>query len=142
MLKSKSVPKTALEAIKLFVKQMIAMFNDGNLENLLAIITDDAVIMPSNEPKISGKEAISAWTKSFLAPFKNYHLICSIEEIQVAGNWAFIIGQYRLTLTPKAEGEVIYKMGNFIDILDQQPNGDWKLAREIFNSDQPLSDAQ
>ena len=138
----KSVPKSSLEVIERFVEQMIAMFNDGNVESLLATMTDDAVIMPPNEPKISGKEAISAWTKSFFAPFKNYHLICSLEEVQVAGNWAFILGQYRLTLTPKAGGEVIYKMGKFIDILDQQPKGDWKLAREIFNSDQPLSDAQ
>ena len=138
----KSVPKTALEAIERFVEQMIAMFNDGKVESLLATMTDDAVIMPPNEPKISGKEAIGTWTKSFLAPFKNHHLICSLEEVQVADNWAFILGQYRLALTPKAGGELIYKMGKFIDILEQQPNGDWKIAREIFNSDKPLSDEQ
>ena len=105
-------------------------------------MTDDAVIMPPNEPKIGGKEAIRSWIESFFAPFKNYHLICSLEEVQVEGNWAFILGQYRLTLTPKAGGEVIDNIGKFIDILEQQPNGDWKLAREIFNSDKPPSDAQ
>ena len=66
----KSLPKNALEVIEHFVEQMIAMFNDGNVESLLATMTDDAMIMPPNEPKIGGKEAIRSWIKSFFAPFK------------------------------------------------------------------------
>ena len=138
----KSILKTEQEAIKHFVEQMVSMFNKGDVEGLLTIMTENAVIMPPNEPKISGKEAIGSWTKSFFDPFENYHLSCSLEEVQVAGTWAFILGHFTLTLTPKGGGEVIDETSKFIDILEQQPNGDWKLAREIFNSDKPLSDAQ
>ena len=42
------------------------------------------------------------------------------------------------TLTPKAGGEPTEDSGKWLGILKRQPNGSWKVHRDIWNSDKPF----
>ncbi|MEZ4715138.1 MAG: hypothetical protein R2851_03465 [Caldilineaceae bacterium] len=46
-------------------------------------------------------------------------------------------GFYTATVTPNAGGEDIYVDGKYMSVLKQQPDGSWKLYRDIFNSNVP-----
>jgi ketosteroid isomerase-like protein len=51
--------------------------------------------------------------------------------------WTFARGMYSATLVPKAGGAQIPIDGKFLTILARQPDGSWKIWRDIFNSNQP-----
>ena len=115
----------------------VAAVNAEGMDRIVASYTDDAVLMPPNEPAISGSEAVESW---FRANFEELtaELSLSSDEVQVSRDWAFDRGTYALTLTSRAEEERIEDNGKYIVILQKQPDGSWKYARSIWNSDKPL----
>jgi ketosteroid isomerase-like protein len=62
-------------------------------------------------------------------------------EVQVVGPWAFDRGAYRWRGIPRAGGEPIEDHGKYLVILQRQPDGSWKVARDMDNSDRPLTQA-
>ena len=62
----------------------------------------------------------------------------SVDEVQATGDWAFERGRYEITLAPKAGDAPMDDTGKYITIYQRQSNGSWKIARDIWNSDQPL----
>jgi uncharacterized protein (TIGR02246 family) len=114
----------------------IASLNQGNVDALVGVFSEDAVQMPPNAPANVGREMIRAWSKAFLDPLRA-EFAHEVGEIRVAGDWAFERGTYRIRVTPKAGGESFQDTGKYITIYQQQPDGAWLLARDIWNSNQP-----
>ena len=109
--------------------------NDG--AKLAVFYTDDAMLMPPDEPIVSGREAIASRYQQDLDRF-NVELITVPEEIEVSGNLAFVRGTFTIGLTPKAGGEKIEVAFKAISILRKGTDGSWKLYCDIWNSDTPL----
>jgi uncharacterized protein (TIGR02246 family) len=120
-------------AIRNLHNQIAAASNAGDIT---ALHTDDAIWMPPNEPALVGKEAIRTWAQSLFEQFTVEETVTT-EEIQVAGDWAFLRGTYTFAVTPKAEGEPQKETGNCFHIVQRQPDGSWKYTRLMWNSDQP-----
>ncbi len=59
------------------------------------------------------------------------------EEVEVAGRLAFSRGHYVATFSPKDGNQLIPVDGKFMTILKKQPDGGWKIYRDIFNSNVP-----
>ncbi len=108
----------------------------GDAAALTALWTDDPVLMPQNRPAVIGKDEINALYQSV---FDEYTIKGEGEllEVEVAGDWAFYRSTYTLTATPKAGGEPLEDSGISLFIVKRQPDGTWKIARLIANSDQP-----
>jgi ketosteroid isomerase-like protein len=56
------------------------------------------------------------------------------EEVGVNGNLAFSRGNYVATFSPKDGAQPIPVDGKFMTILKKQPDGSWKIHRDMFNS--------
>ena len=125
-----------VEAIATSLEQELAAVNSGDAEAFQAAITNDAVLMPPNEPPVTGKEAILAWQQAFFDQ-ATVQLSISFEEVEVAGNWAFARRSWARTLTPVAGGEPTQDNGQVVHIYQRQADGSWKVARIIWNSDNP-----
>lgn len=125
-----------VEALNRVRTAHIAALNDGDVDAWVTAFTDDGVQMPPNAPPNLGRECIRTWCQAFLAPFR-VEFALLVDEVQVAGAWAFERGRYTITLTPKAGGEPMQDMGKYITIYEQQPSGAWRMARDIWNSDNP-----
>jgi ketosteroid isomerase-like protein len=80
---------------------------------------------------------IRAWSQAFLAAFRATFAL-SVDEVQVAGDWAFERGAYRIGLTPRSGGAPIDDVGKYITIYARQPGDAWQIARDIWNTDNPL----
>ena len=102
---------------------------------LIAMYTEDAVIMPPNMPLIQGREAIQAWNEAS-PPITAFNLTCV--EIDGRSNLAYVRGVYTLTMEPEGVPEPIQDTGKFLEILQKQADGSWLIAVDIFNSDLPL----
>jgi uncharacterized protein (TIGR02246 family) len=123
-------------AIRNLHDQTAAASNAGDLARLF---TDDAIMMSPNEQALVGKEAIHTWAQGLFDQFTLEETVTT-EEIRVAGDWAFLRGTYTFTITPKAEGEPQEETSKCIHIVQRQPDGSWKNARLMWNSDQPASE--
>ena len=130
-------PQVDVEAEKAAIRNLhdqTAAASDAG--DLAALYTDDAIVMPPNEPALVGREAIHTWVQGLFEQFSVEETVTT-EEVQVAGDWAFLRGTYTFTATPKAEGEPQEETGKCIHIVQRQPDGSWKNTRIIWNSDQP-----
>ncbi len=122
--------------IRELVDQSVTALNTADVETLLALHTDDAVILkPHQRPEV-GKQVMR---KSLEALFQRFEVEESrdISEIEIAGEWAFVWGTYRSTLTPRARGAPSEETGKYIEVLRKTPAGGWKFARTIWNTSDP-----
>ncbi len=106
----------------------------GDVNAVLAIHSGDSVRMPPNEPTIIGKEGIGSWYQKTFEQ-STIELEISQKEIQILGDWAFERGAYAVTYTPKEKSEPASDNGKWVIISQKQPDGSWKRARAIWNSD-------
>jgi len=129
--------KADVEAIKYFIGTYESSIAAGDLDGWSNHFAEDIVAMPPNAATITGKEALRQWAQPFFGQYNQEELI-TIEEIRVAGNWAFTRLPYTLKLTPKAGGESFQANGKGIWIFKRQADGTWKASRVIWNGNDPL----
>jgi len=129
--------KTDNEVIESVRAAHIAALNARDAEAWVGVFTEGAIQMPPNAPANVGKASIRSWAQAFLHAFR-VKFALSVTELQVAGHQAFESGAYTITLTPDAEGQTIQDSGKYITVYQRLPTGGWAVARDIWNSDQPL----
>ena len=125
-----------VEAIKRVNVDLMNAFNSGDVEAAVALVMDDAADLPPNRPAIMGKEAIRDFLQSDLDRFA-MHFDDDVVEVEVDGDLAVMWSSYRVTLTPRDDGEPIESEGKWIKVLKRQSDGSWKFSRNIWNSDKP-----
>jgi uncharacterized protein (TIGR02246 family) len=128
----------SVEAIEETRKAHVAALNRGDVDAWASAFADDGVQMPPNAPANVGRDSIRAWSGGLLSAF-SVEFALAPEEVQVAGDdWAFERGDFEIALTPKGGGEPMRDAGKYITVYQQQPDGRWAMARDIWNSDNPL----
>ena len=126
-----------VEAINSQRDEFITLNNANDAAGLASLYTNDAMLMPPNQEAVSGKQEIQSWFQTTFDQFTSEITLAS-EELEVGGDWAFDRGAYLIVLTPKASGEAAEDRGKYITILRKQADGSWKMARDIWNSDNLL----
>ena len=102
--------------------------NAGDLACLLALMTDDVVLLnPGQEPV--GREGFPA---RFKAPHQQLLIRCisELEEVVVVGDMAYTLCRDSLALTPRTGGPATQLAGHRITIYRRQSDGRWLLARD------------
>jgi uncharacterized protein (TIGR02246 family) len=129
------------EAINRLRSDYIAAVNAEDVEKTLALYTEDAVRLEPNMPAVKGREAIRQGLAAMMAAF-DVDMSLTSEELVVNGGWAFDRGQYMNHLMPKdPKQQMVMDQGKYLVILRKQPDGAWRVAREMGNSNIPLPPA-
>jgi ketosteroid isomerase-like protein len=128
-----------LAAIRQLEIDFTAALGRGDTGALAKMIVKDFVAMPPDRPPIVGSEATMAFWTEFLEEY-TFEVSTSIGEVVAADHWAFVRATNRWTATPKADGESQEGQATYLHIFQKQPDGSWKVARDIWNSDQPAPD--
>lgn len=105
-----------------FHSKFVAEFNAGNIDAIMALYESDASFVPQPGQVVQGREAIRQATLHFLA-LKGTMQIKSIFTVHGPGV-ALTRGQWRLSGTGP-EGQPIDITGQSVEVLRQQPNGEW-----------------
>ena len=124
--------EAAIKGVQLREAQAI---KEKDAAGLLALFESDLVVMPPNEPPIVGKAALRSWFLRVTDQF-SIDLDFSVEEVRVTGDWAFERFSFRRTTTPTGGGDPTTARGKGIHVFRRQSDGSWKIARDIWNSDE------
>jgi ketosteroid isomerase-like protein len=120
---------TAIEEVK---NRLRDLFNNGDLDELMHLYTDDAVVMAPGSELITGKAAIRE-------TFENYHKMGSIQlelvtdKLIQTGKSVIDIGSYTNNVKLNS-GEQLEFKGQQLFIWQMDSTGSWKLRLEMWNT--------
>jgi len=104
-----------------------------DFDAVAALYADDAVLLPPQEPAVHGRAAIRKWTA---AVPKVTRIVLQVDDLDGRADVAYMRGTFAMTLEPEGAAAVSV-VGKYVEILKKQPDGGWRFAVDIFNSDAP-----
>ena len=129
--------ETDLKAIERVRDAHVAALNAGDAQAWAAQFAAEAVQMPPNAPANIGRPKITSWSKAFLDQFR-VQFALAVDEVRVLREWAIESGRYTISLSAKAGGPPMQDICKYITIYQRSPGESWQMARDIWNSSNPL----
>lgn len=134
-----AAPKVDTAAIEQTIRQEVKTWNGylaaGNDSAVAALYTEDAVLMPPNLARISGRASIRQFWAQFLALKVTGEISTTSVQVASSGDLAVEAGTYHLTVpTP---GGPQTDTGKYLVSWTRGSDG-WHVVWDIWNSDQPL----
>jgi ketosteroid isomerase-like protein len=116
-----------------------AAFNAPDAAALAALYSDTAILMPPNEPMLSGRPAIQSWFERTLQRLNRVRIVPI--ETRAVGNQAYQVGAFTSTSKPfpdasPLEGDGASRTGKYILLLVKSADG-WLIQYDIWSVDQP-----
>jgi len=106
----------------------IAAVNAGDLAELQALMTDDAVFMNP------GREAVgpSEFPDGFGRAQRQFQVRCisDPQEVAVSGDLAYVRSRDSLSLMPRDGGQALALAGDRLTVYRKEADGRWRLARD------------
>jgi uncharacterized protein (TIGR02246 family) len=115
------------------IRQLVATWMDatraGDIDTVLGLMTDDAVFLVAGRPPM-GKAEFAAAGRAQAGPGgPRIDGRSEIQEVQVAGDWAFLWSRLAVTMTPPDGGPALERAGHTLTVLRRE-QGRWRLARD------------
>jgi ketosteroid isomerase-like protein len=100
----------------------------------------DPVRLPPNAPTVSGKASSDAFNRA-TPKFTTFDV--AITSIVGRADLAVATGSFKLSMAAGQDSSgkptpAVNDQGKFVQVLMKQPDGSWKIARDIWNSDLPV----
>jgi uncharacterized protein (TIGR02246 family) len=107
-----------------------------------AFYSDDAVVLPPNEPTASDKASIHESMEAFLS-LPALDVSWSLTKVIVAtsGDLAYAYGTYK-TSAKDEKGNPFTDNGKVLEIWRKQSDGSWKCVVDTWNTDVPIPAAK
>ncbi len=120
--------KTAIEKLLFSYRDAL---NASDVNKVLPLYTNDGVFMPSNAPSAIGQEQVKA-AYEFVFSQIQLSIEFYIDEIVINGDYAFARTVSRGTTLIHANKQTVAEENRELFVL-QKTNGQWKIARYMFN---------
>ncbi len=109
---------------------------------VVAHYADDASVEIPNTPIMTGKDAINAGLKEFLAdPNMAITFQASQVEVSKGGDLAYTRGAYTMTMSDPKTKKPITEKGKYVTVYRKLADGSWKAVQDINNADAPAGPA-
>jgi uncharacterized protein (TIGR02246 family) len=139
-------PQVDIEAERAAIRELtdVEWMEAGQAKDLdrwVSFHTDDALLFLPNAPLVTGKEAIRAVVSDLLST-PGYEGSWETTKVEVArsGDLAYSYGPQETTVND-AEGNPVTDRQKWVAVWKKQPDGSWKCAVLILNSDGPAAAA-
>ena len=122
-------------AVKAVTAAWLDAYNAGDVEKIVAMYAEDAVLMPPHAAVAPGHAGIRAFltTDAAAAKAAGVKLVPGAATAGVAGDTGWESGSYTVA---NASGATV-DSGSYLSV-SRKSNGKWLLVRDIYNSDRPL----
>jgi uncharacterized protein (TIGR02246 family) len=112
---------------------LLAAVNTSDADRSAAVWTVDGVLMPPHHPSVQGREAIARHFRNLFSRSK-FSFAFTSSTIDLAGDVALERVTYTVTIWPGDGAASIEDAGKGLHVYRRQPDGSWKLAYDIWNS--------
>ena len=122
-------------ALKATTAVWLDSYNAGDVEKMVAMYEEDAVLMPPHAAVARGRAAIRAFLTADTAGAKaaGIKLMPGAETAGVVGDWGWEQGSYTAV---DASGATV-DSGSYLSV-SRKTNGTWLYVRDMYNSDRPV----
>jgi len=123
--------------IEKLLKAYKEVLNTSDANGAISLYTKDGVFMPSNAPSAIGSENIRG-AYEFVFSQIQLNIEFYIEEIVVDHNFAYALTTSKGTTLIRATNETVPEENRELFVFEKE-NGDWKIARYMFNKMAPIT---
>lgn len=123
-------------AIRQLVDAQLKAANARDWAAWAAVYAQDAILLPPNGPSVQGRPAIQAWL-AMLPPTSDFRF--QEAELDGRADLAYVRGTYSLMITLPGATAPVKEQGKFLQIYRKEADNAWKLARDSFSPDAPLT---
>lgn len=120
-----------VSAIQAASDEWVATYNENDWDALAKLFAADATMIPPNSPAVVGRDAIAAWEAEYETGFQ---IAFDVQKIVGEGDLAYVTGR-SCVLIPLEAGGYGVDVGKFLEVRRRDPNGDWLIVADSFNSD-------
>jgi uncharacterized protein (TIGR02246 family) len=129
------------QAIEQVDAQWEAAANRGDAAATANLYADDARFMAPNSDIVQGRQNIQAAIQGLIdARVKNVDF--TTVDVGASGDLAYEIGHYSLDIQPQGVAKPITDKGKYVLVVRKQPDGNWKIVADIFNTSEPAPPAK
>jgi len=115
------------------IRKLVATWMDatkrGDVEGVLALMTDDVVFLVPGRPPMGKAEFAGGARAQASGQAPKFDGTSEIQEVQVVGDWAFMWTRLRVVATPPDGSPPVERAGHTLTVLRKE-GGRWKLARD------------
>ncbi|HLG16047.1 MAG TPA: SgcJ/EcaC family oxidoreductase [Blastocatellia bacterium] len=120
-------------AINAFYGQWAQALATRGAEGYVSFFADDGALLPPDGPAIEGKEAIRKWIQKVLEDFEIKDARLEMGPPRVSNGWAV----RRFTISglsvPRKGGESKRFNNKYLDVIQKQPDGQWKFLYRMWS---------
>ncbi len=126
---SEEADRTALQRLR---EEFVVYVNAGDGKALAGLLAEDAVIIPQNVPEVSGREACEEHYRNMFSKWE-FRLAATSAELSVVGDLGIDRGTTESIIISRKDGKTYNSRGKYLMISRRQPDGSWKVWRDIAN---------
>lgn len=115
--------------IRDLVRGWLQATRDGDVDTVLAMMAEDAVFLVPGQPPMRKADFAAAARAAQGAAAPRIEACSDIQEIRVAGDWAFVWSHLEVSVTPPGRDRALRRAGHTLSVL-QRLDGRWRLARD------------
>jgi uncharacterized protein (TIGR02246 family) len=120
------------EAIEANNQRFAAALTAGDAAGAASLYAGDATLLPPNAEGLKGREAIERfWQGGIAAGISRVDL--ETLQLEPADGLAIEVGRYTLEIELDRDEPAI-EVGKYVVVHKRQPDGSWRWAIDIFNS--------
>jgi uncharacterized protein (TIGR02246 family) len=124
-------------AIRQVHKQYEDTWLKGDADGVRALFTDDCVLFPphADTPRIGKKGLNEFWFAPDAPPTTITKLVVTIQSVGGDGQIAYVWGTDEVAWTTAQNGKTTTSshFGRFLNVLQKQPNGTWKISHHMWD---------
>ena len=115
-------------------KAWVDNYLSGDLDGMMNLMHEDAMIMAANSPTVRGHEAVREYLSTRVGQ-PGVEFEDNLQEIRIQGDWAFVRGDFHLVVTPPGAPEPVFRRhGRYLVIYEKTAQGEWLMLRDMDNS--------
>ncbi|HEX3624435.1 MAG TPA: SgcJ/EcaC family oxidoreductase [Verrucomicrobiae bacterium] len=116
-------------AIREVIETWIRATADGDIDKILGLMAEDVVFLLPGQPPMRGRDSFAAGFRSIIGKVR-IEGKPDIQEIHIAGDYAFCWNQLSITITPTAGGPPKHRAGPVLSVFRKEKDGRWLLYRD------------
>ena len=116
---------------------LLRAVNESDLAGVCGVWAAGGILMPPHHPSVSGGPAIRAYFEELFRRGR-FAFDFTASAVEIDGNMATERVAYVASFFPAGGGDPYRDTGKGLHVFRRQPSGDWRLAVDIWNSDNPI----